>query len=129
MYTIDHKQQSGLLTRLINICLLLVAAVFSNAAMAAEAEDTETTAYVDSVHSWGSWALGIEPAAGPQSPQNVPMNNRSANIHFRPNDNATYSTVAIPQNVPPTPPLPVGPPGLIPTSGPVPVGGPFFPGS
>ena len=132
MYTIDHKQQSGLTTRLAATCMVLVISIFSTAS---NASDTENTAYVDSVHSWGTWALGIEPAAGPQAPQNIPMNDRSANLKFRPNDNAAYSTIAIPVNtvttVPPTPtpPIPVGPPGLVPTTGPVPVGGPFFPGS
>ncbi len=142
MYTIDHKQQPGLTARLANICMLLAITIFSTASNAAEADNTEKSAYVDSVHSWGAWALGIEPAAGPRAPQNNPMNDRSASLKFRPNDNAAYSTIAIPVNtvtsvpstpIPPAPVVPTvvptGPPGLVPTTGPVPVGGPFFPGS
>ena len=131
MYTINQKQHSGLANRLVTACLLLAMSVFNSVAYAEEAGNT-TTAYVDSVHSWGTWALGIEPAAGPQAAQNMPMNDRSANLKFRPSDNAAYQTVAIPEpqvSTPPipTPPAPIGPPGLVPTTGPVPVGGPFFP--
>ena len=120
MYTIDHKQQSGLTTRLTAICVLLAASAFSTVSNAAEAVQTETTAYVDSVHSWGSWALGLEPAAGPQIAQNVSMNDRSANLKFRPNDNAAFQTVVIPESQPPiTPPLPATPPTPIFGGGPV----------
>ena len=106
MYTIDYKQP-GLKTRLAAICMLLAVSVFSTAPNAAEAENT---AYVDSVYSWGAWELGIEPAAGPRAAQNTPMNDRSASLQFRPNDNAAFSTVAIPVNTaPPVPPTPTPP--------------------
>ena len=105
MYEIDQKQYSGLTPRLAFACLLLVATLFTSVSDATEAADTDTTAYVDSVHSWGTWALGIEPAAGPRVAQNVPMQDRSASIHFRPNDNATFSTVALPESTTPLPPV------------------------
>lgn len=117
----NQNRQSGLIIRLALVCLSLAVSAVNAATNATEANTAEAdTAYVDSVHSWGSWALGIEPAAGPQAPQNQPVNDRSANIQFRPNDNAAYQPGAIrvnPLAQSPTPPAPVAPPA------------PFFGGS
>lgn len=75
------------------------------------------TAYIDSVESWGTWELGIEPAAGPQAVNAHAMTVRTANVQFRPNDNAAFrpnaerSSASMP--VPGTPPAPIPtiPPG------------------
>lgn len=105
----------------VSVCLLLCC----TAAVAADSasEDTATTtAYIDSVNSWGTWELGIEPAAGPQPPNSHVMAVRSANIQFRPNDNATFrpkgEEVTINMPAPNQPPAPIPPP--VPIQPPVP---------
>ena len=122
MYTIDHKQHPGVTTRLAAICMLLAVSVFSTTPNAAEAG---TTAYVDSVYSWGAWELGIEPAAGPRAAQNTPMNDRSASLQFRPNDNAAFQTVALPEPQAPIPPIPSPPVPVVGPGG----SGPIIPGA
>ena len=97
-------------------CALALGLLLSSTAAQADSKQEQTSAqYVDSVHSWGSWELGIEPAAGgPVALPNNAVNNRPANIHFRPNDNTVYgvnrrgtANVALnptpaPTHVPPT---------------------------
>lgn len=61
---------------------------------------TETSAFVDSVYEWGTWELGIEPAAGGSAPMpDRALNARLANVKFRPNDNKTFSPGASPVTV------------------------------
>ncbi len=73
-------------------CLCAIALLLTSAAAQADNQQTRTAdKYVDSMYSWGSWGLGIEPAAGgPVALPDNAVNNRSANIHFRPNDNTVY---------------------------------------
>lgn len=105
------------------ICAIALGMLLTNTAAQA---DTATDKYVDSMHSWGSWELGIEPAAGgPAALPNNAINNRPAKVHFRPGDNTVYSlnrqnTSTVSLN--PTP-APIHTP---PTSGPgtAPVGSP-----
>lgn len=49
--------------------------------------------YVDSVYDWGTWELGIEPAAGgPVSVGNQPARVNQGGVQFRPNSNASFTT-------------------------------------
>lgn len=92
---------------LLSLCLLSI----STSAYAA----TDTPAYVDSVHGWGAWELGLEPAAGgtPPSPSRA-LTSRDANVQFRPNDNSAFSpdsrAVAVTSALPT--PMPVAPPSI-----------------
>jgi len=74
------------------MCAIAISLLLSSAAAQADNKQMKTAdKYVDSVYSWGSWGLGIEPAAGgPVALPNNAVNNRSANVHFRPNDNTVY---------------------------------------
>ena len=81
-------------------------------------------AYVDSVYGWGSWELGIEPAAGGPIPvANQPVAVQSNPQQFRPNANNAFTqrgeTVMTTNTIPAPPPLPTTAPGV--TTGP---GGP-----
>ncbi len=82
--------------------------------------------FVDSVNDWGLWELGIEPAAGgpvivPQAPVNVKTNN----LQFRPNDNSSFASEVpvVVNNTNPTSPPPsapgvaTAPPGSAPGGG------------
>lgn len=94
------------------LALMLITPVLAQAAN----QDTHANnTYVDSVYQWGSWELGLEPAAGgPITPPNNALNNRPANVRFRPNDNSVFgsnnrglanpvvSTTPAPTHVPPT---------------------------
>lgn len=73
-------------------CLFAVTLGLLLASGAAQAGNKQAAnQYADSVYSWGSWELGVEPAAGgPVPPPNNVVDNRPANIHFRPNDNTVY---------------------------------------
>ncbi len=62
---------------------------------APEATSTQARA-VDSVYSWGSWAIGLEPLPGPRAPTNRALKDRSTRLQFRPNDNAAYQAQSIP---------------------------------
>jgi len=93
----------------------------------------DETAYTDSVHNWGAWALDIEPAAGGlQASGTQPLNARSAKLSLRTNSIAALSPrpvpgdIAIPNSPPPAPAIPtITPvsPGI-----PIPVGAPAIPG-
>ncbi|VAW68211.1 hypothetical protein MNBD_GAMMA09-1794 [hydrothermal vent metagenome] len=79
----------------------------------------------DSVYTWGVWAEGIKPAAGPVA-KVTPPPARQTDVNFRPNENAAYLREAIPPRQPnivtgignidtsrpvvTTPPAPVTPP-------------------
>jgi len=53
--------------------------------------------FVDSVYSWGSWDLGLEPAAGgPVIPPKTVVNVQTRNMQFRPNDNNAFAGNAKP---------------------------------
>lgn len=84
-----------------------------SAATADNALADEATAYIDSVNSWGTWELGIEPAAGPRAVSSHVMTVRSADVQFRPNDNAAYrpNAVTLNENMPISgnPPGPIAP--------------------
>lgn len=107
---------------------LALGLLLTTSAMAHAKNDSASTAteYVDSVHSWGSWELGLEPAAG--GPIALPENavsNRPADVRFRPNDNRVYS-VGTPGLITATPNPSPAPTRVVPTSGPgtAPPGGP-----
>ena len=121
MYRIETERQPGLIFRLIFICLSAVCQYSVTTAALAVPESTGNgSAYIDSVYSWGAWALEIEPVAGPRAPVNRAINNRSTQLQFRPNDNAAYTSKSIPipavtiMSPPPPPPVrpaaPVRPP-------------------
>jgi hypothetical protein len=72
-------------------CAIALGILLTSTAAQADSKKSSTDTYVDSVYSWGSWELGIEPAAGgPVALPNNAINNRPANIHFRPSDNSAY---------------------------------------
>lgn len=109
-------------------CAIALGLLLSSTAAQADSTQKQTAdQYVDSMHSWGSWELGVEPAAGgPVALPNNAVSNRSANIHFRPNDNRVYAlkrrgTANVALN--PTPaPIHVPPtvaPGVVPTGTPI----------
>ncbi len=97
----------------------------TSASAQAENQDTQTAGtYVDSVYHWGSWELGLEPAAGgPITPPRIALSNRPANLRFRPNDNSVFgirnrglanpvvNTTPAPTHVPPTAGPGTAPPG------------------
>ncbi|MCW8935883.1 MAG: hypothetical protein OQK98_14260 [Gammaproteobacteria bacterium] len=60
--------------------LLTFAVLLSTQAMAAEE---------DSVYTWGAWAEGIQPAAGPVA-RVTPPPAQTPNINFRPNENSAF---------------------------------------
>lgn len=88
-------------------------------------EETNNTAYVDSIHQWGPWELDIEPAAGGlQQASTQALNARTTKISLRSNSVAALApqrpaTPAIPA-VPATPPTPAIPatPATPPRGGP-----------
>lgn len=96
------------------MCAIAIGLLLTSATAQADSKQTADK-YVDSMYSWGSWGLGIEPAAGgPVALPNNAVNNQPANVHFRPNDNSVYglsksgaTTVSMnptpaPTHVPPT---------------------------
>lgn len=98
-----------------------------------QASADENPAYVDSVHSWGSWDLGLEPAAGgPVIPPKTVINVKTHDMQFRPNDNARFASNAKPMvtagtNPAPAPvSAPTGPATMTPLAPgvPAPTGGP-----
>ncbi|PCJ88056.1 MAG: hypothetical protein COA54_04655 [Thiotrichaceae bacterium] len=107
---------------LIKSGILTASVVLSANAFAA----TDGTAYTDSVHNWGAWALDIEPAAGGlQDTGTQPLNARSAKISLRTNSIAALSPRRVPGDVvipqsptpSPTPVIPSAP--AIPTITPI----------
>ena len=130
VYPIETKQYVISVFRLVIVCLSVVYlfALTTNVSEAAESKVADDD-YVDSVYSWGIWELGLEPASGPQLPENSAMNDRSRKLQFRPNDNAAYTTQSVPlppvSIINPLPPKPALPPKPVP---PVPVVPPGFTG-
>ena len=105
-------------------CAIALGILLTSTAAQADSKQTSTDKYVDSVYSWGSWELGVEPAAGgPVALPNNAVYNRPPNVHFRPNDNSVYglnrhnvTTVSLnptpaPTHLPPTVGPGVAPPG------------------
>lgn len=91
-------------------------------------------AYVDSAYEWGSWELGIQPAAAAPapSPQRAAAP-RISGVQFRPNDNTAYApnaraitqTTIMPAPLPAPVVIPVVPSSApILPSQPLPSGGP-----
>lgn len=65
----------------------LLATAVSGTAVAAD------NGYVDTVYGWGSWELGIEPAAGgPIAQTRRPANVGNVNPQFRPNSNGAFTS-------------------------------------
>ena len=90
------------------VCLMLAgAAAYADTT---SSDDKSASTYVDSVNGWGTWELGIEPAAGPQTVNTQIMTVRQSNVQFRPNDNAAY----IPNRQEVNQPSPNNPPAPIP---------------
>jgi len=85
--------------------------------------------FVDSVYEWGSWELGLEPAAGgPVAPKTTTVKVNQRQLQFRPNDNSAFrgnAAIAVTAGTSPTPPpVPVTPPTVGPLDGPPPSGSP-----
>jgi len=93
-------------------CMLLCCVTAAAAGNGNDSADTASTS-IDNVNSWGTWELGIEPAAGPQAENRQVVPVRPANVQFRPNDNATFRPSA--QEVTTNMPMPVNPPAPIPS--------------
>ena len=89
---------------------------------------TDGTAYTDSVHNWGAWALDIEPAAGGlQATGTQPLNARSAKLSLRTNSIAALSPRRVPGDVArPQSPMPTPTP-VIPTAPAIPTITPISP--
>lgn len=88
------KPQHKLL-QFLSICILGVSG-YANSAT-----DSDEN-FVDSVHEWGAWELGLEPAAGGPSPSsNQALVVRGPGVNFRPNENSAFAPVKRP--VPNTP--------------------------
>lgn len=63
----------------------------------------------DSVYSWGAWAQGIKPAAGP-AVRLTPAPAEQPQVGFRPNENAAFTRSILPAATPViTPPSPATP--------------------
>lgn len=60
----------------------------------------------DSVYTWGEWAEGIQPAAGPVA-KVTPPPAKTPNINFRPNENSAFLREASVQARFATPPITV----------------------
>ena len=98
----------------------------SSGVMAANDQAQALTGKADSVYNWGSWELGLEPAAGgPIALPNRALSNRPANVRFRPSDNSVFSAgtrTLADSSMGPTPAPPVVPltngPGTAPSGGP-----------
>jgi len=109
-------------------CLFVVGMLLANAVTAQNdtKQTIKTGGYVDSVDNWGSWELGLEPAAGgPVALPNTAISNRPANVRFRPNDNSVYGVAnrgmaTVRQNPSPAPihVAPTSGPGTAPAGGP-----------
>ncbi|MGB5397586.1 MAG: hypothetical protein WBN96_10590 [Gammaproteobacteria bacterium] len=108
--------------------VLALTVMFATSAGVSAASDNEQTlaGKADSVYNWGSWELGLEPAAGgPIALPNRALSNRPASVRFRPSDNSVYSastrtlaeTTMGPTPAPPVVPLTNGP-GTAPPGGP-----------
>lgn len=118
----------------------LIATSISGAAIAAT-DDTNTD-YVDSVHSWGAWALDIEPAAGGiQAQASQPLYARATKVALRTNSIAALapprpltprSDIIVIPNTPTPVPTPLPTPAIptitaVSSSVPIPIGGPGIP--
>jgi hypothetical protein len=108
--------------------LLFGTLLVANLAYAAD-EPADTTAYVDSVHSWGAWELDIEPAAGGISgPSSQPLMARNVRVSLNTFNTSSIQAPAIIE--PPVPTVAPVDPQITPTPGPTPppvvppVGGP-----
>ena len=76
------------------IYLISLAALLSTQAMAVEQ---------DSVYTWGEWAEGIQPAAGPVA-RVTPPPAQTPNVNFRPNENSAFlREAALTQRIPAAP--------------------------
>lgn len=116
MLELKHKLYLSL-----SICLLSL----SGSAYAATDADGDTAAYVDSVHGWGAWEHGLEPAAGGSTPSpSRALASRGANVAFRPNDNSAFSPTSRRNSTPAPAGTPVGPTGAIGPGGSLPTGNP-----
>jgi hypothetical protein len=115
----EHKSETAHRSGLHAITAACLIACCSAIAFADDtaANPDAAPAFVDSVDSWGTWELGIEPAAGPQVVTSHVMPVHSASVQFRPNDNAAFRPNGVPVNdnisMPSNPPAPVPtiPPG------------------
>jgi len=87
--------------------LILFAVFLSTQAMAVEE---------DSVYTWGAWAEGIQPAAGPVA-RVTPPPVKTPNVNFRPNENAAFLREASIQARFPTPGISAPTSGSIATQG------------
>lgn len=61
----------------------------------------------DSVYTWGKWAKGIQPAAGPVANAATPAPVQLAEVNFRPNESSIFTRP--PGPVAPTPATPTPP--------------------
>lgn len=106
----------------VNTVRLFTSALLLSVTATSSAADNDSsgpaTAYVDSIHQWGAWALDIEPAAGGLQRQTTqPLNARGTKLTLRTNSisalapapPANTNQPAIPVAPTPTPP-PVTPP-------------------
>ena len=109
MLTIEIKTQQKSVNRLTLACIGLGCLFAAMSAVHAAAETDESPqGPTDSVYSWGRWELGLEPASGVETPADTTLSDRSRQLQFRPNDNATYIPTRIPlgTGTPTTPPVP-----------------------
>ncbi len=125
--TMFHQTNENATKRLgTTLGTVLVASLFAwQPAHASE----DTTGFVDSVHDWGTWELGLAPAAGgPVTPKTGAIKVNRRNLQFRPNDNAAFRSgdaLMLTSGSGPTPaPVPLTPPTSAPLDGPPPTGGP-----
>jgi len=93
-----------------NLYLLAFALLLPFQAIAAEQ---------DSVYTWGQWAEGIQPAAGPVA-RVTPPPVQAINVNLRANETGAFSRQVVVVTPPPTPvtPLPtpvIAPPIITPT--------------
>ena len=107
------------------LCTSLAACLLAWAPLTSVADE----AFVDSVYEWGSWELGLEPAAGgPVAPKTTTVKVNQRQLQFRPNDNSAFrgnAAIAVTAGTSPTPPpVPVTPPTVGPLDGPPPTGSP-----
>lgn len=73
---------------------------------------TQSTAVeTDSVYTWGAWAEGLQPAAGPVARVTPPPAKRP-DVNFRPNENSAFLREAVAATRVPAPPAMPGAPQI-----------------
>jgi len=103
-------RNEGLLGRVSNLLIVTAIATCAsivNAGTPATDDESNSQAYVDSIHQWGPWELDIEPAAGGLKAESAgPLSARESTLSLRTN---SISALSPPQPISAIPVVPVAP--------------------